>query len=159
MPLFSHMEVTRSSFKSLRVYISNSFHIPIKSISRVVFHAILLSLIIAGFWLMDSLKDPVLARIVGIEYQPVAKVISVVVTLAVTCVYDFLTSRLSKANLFHLVSVTFGVIFMIVSALLADGEAVRVRAGDGGDGGVRCWTARSLIAYGRRSRRICRTRR
>ncbi len=116
----SHAEGTRLNFKSLREYISNSFHVPFRSLPRILFHAVLLSLIIAGFWLMDSLKDPVLARIVGIEYQPIAKVISVLTTLVITCVYDFLTSQLSKANLFHLVSVVFGVVFMIISALLAD---------------------------------------
>jgi ATP:ADP antiporter, AAA family len=111
-------------------YTSNYFQIPFKQLPRILFHACLLSLIIAGFWLLDSLKDPVLVRIVGIEYQPVAKLLSVITTLIVTCTYDFLTSKVSKGNLFHLVSAVFGTIFMIISALLANPET-GIRNSDG----------------------------
>ena len=74
----------------------------------------------AGFWLLDSLKDPVLAQTVGIEHQPEAKVLSVAVTLLTTCLYDFLTSWLSKPNLFHVLLTTFGIVMMVLSALLSD---------------------------------------
>ena len=114
------LEIASRSLKVVRASVSNAFSIPFKQIPRVLFHGFILSLIIAGFWLLDSLKDPVLARIVGIEYQPVAKVISVVTTLIVTCTYDFFTSKLKRVDLFHLVAVVFGLCFMVVSALLAD---------------------------------------
>ena len=57
--------------------------------------------------------------IVGIEYQPMAKLGSVVVTLT-TFVYEYATTKLKKMELFHLVSSVFGLIFLILSALLSD---------------------------------------
>ena len=44
---------------------------PLKSgRGRVVFHAFLLTLIIASFWTLDSLKDPVFEATVGMKFQP-----------------------------------------------------------------------------------------
>ena len=113
-------EFSRRTARLVRRSVSETFLIPFRHLPRVLFHGMILASIVAGFWLLDSLKDPVLASIVGIEYQPVAKVFSVIVTLVVTCVYDFLTSWLSKPNLFHLVSVVFGLIMMVLSAMLSD---------------------------------------
>ncbi len=113
-------EICWRAVKFLRACTSNAFSIPFKQLPRVSFHGLILGLIIAAFWLLDSLKDPVLAGIVGIEYQPVAKLISVLNTLIVTCMYDWLTSKLKRNELFHFVSVVFGLCFMIISALLAD---------------------------------------
>lgn len=99
---------------------AQSFQVPYKQLPRVLFHGLLLSSIIAGFWLLDSLKDPIVANTIGIEYQPIAKLISVVTTLLVVCTYDFLTSMVSKPTLFHIVSGFFGVVVMIIAALLSD---------------------------------------
>ena len=50
---------------------------------RIMWLSALLCCIIGGFWLLDSLKDTVLATTVGLEFQPRAKLASVVVTLFV----------------------------------------------------------------------------
>ena len=83
-------------------------------------HAAILSVIIGGFWLLDSLKDPILAAVVGMEYQPYAKLISVIFTLVIVCCYDFLTSNVTKPSLFHIIAILFGILFMIIAAVLAD---------------------------------------
>lgn len=113
-------EFSRRTTKVLRRAISEAFLVPFRHLPRVIFHGVILACIIAGFWLLDSLKDPVLSSIVGIEYQPIAKLLSVVTTLFITCIYDFLTSILSKPNLFHVVSALFGICMMVISALLSD---------------------------------------
>ena len=69
---------------------------------------------------MDSLKDPILAAVVGIEYQPYAKLISVAFTLVVVCCYDSLTSIVTKPSLFYIIAVSFGILFTIIAAVLAD---------------------------------------
>ena len=53
------------------------------------------------------------------EYQPYAKVVSVVFTLVVVCCYDYLTSVVTKPSLFHIISLLFGIIFMIIAAMLS----------------------------------------
>jgi ATP/ADP translocase len=113
------------SLRTLRVLgksISTAFLVPFKEVPRVLFHGLILSFIICGFWLLDSLKDPVLAATVGIEYQPIAKFFSVCTTLIVVCLYDYLTSVVSKPFLFHLISCGFGVGMMVMAALLGDSE-------------------------------------
>ena len=113
-------EFSRRTVVVFRHAISETFAIPFRHLPRVFFHGLILACIIAGFWLLDALKDPVLSSTVGIEYQPIAKLLSVLVTLVVTCFYDFLTSWLSKPSLFHLVSAVFGIIMMVLSALLSN---------------------------------------
>lgn len=94
--------------------------IPAKEYPRILFHAVVLSLIICGFWLLDSLKDPILSTTVGMENQPLAKVISVLMTILVVSVYDFLTSALSKPDLFLVISGCYGLFFFVMAALLAN---------------------------------------
>lgn len=100
--------------------IANIYSIPSHQLSRVLFHGIMLSVIIMGFWLLDSLKDPILELFIGMEFQPSAKIISVFTTLILVCIYDYMTSILSKSSLFHSVSIIFGILFMILSALVSD---------------------------------------
>lgn len=134
-------EFSRRTIMFARTAVSESFLVPIRHLPRVGFHGLIFAIIISGFWLLDSLKDPVLAQIVGIEYQPIAKLLSVVVTLVVTCIYDFLTSYLNRPNLFHLVSVTFGIIMMILSALLSDPERGLDNHSDRGPHRILGWCA------------------
>ena len=93
-----------------------------KQLPRVLFHGLILATIICGFWLLDSLKDPILTKFVGIEYQPVAKFCSVVTTLIVVCLYDFSTSIFSKQTLFHIIASIFGMLVLIMAAELGDPE-------------------------------------
>jgi AAA family ATP:ADP antiporter len=110
----------RSIRKRIRLGISKLFQIPYQQVPRVLYHGVLLSTIIAGFWLLDSLKDPVLSNTVGIEYQPLAKLLSVVTTLFVVCIYDFLTSLVSKPMLFHIISWIYFILMMSLSVALSD---------------------------------------
>ena len=72
-----------------------------KELPRILFLSSLLCCIIGGFWLLDSLKDTVLATTVGLRYQPKAKLISVVVTLFVVSGYTTLVRRIRhKPTLF-----------------------------------------------------------
>jgi AAA family ATP:ADP antiporter len=107
-------------FRLSVAFAAEIFHISMKQIKRVLWHALLLSIIIAGFWLLDSLKDPIFSKIVGLEYQPLAKIASVLSTLVVVCIYDLLTSLAGKENLFNIVSCFFGIFFVCTYPLLAD---------------------------------------
>ena len=120
MNSFPEMPSLSPFYREVRHFLASTFTLERKMIGKVLFHGLILSFIIAGFWLLDSLKDPVLTTIVGIEYQPMAKLGSVVVTLLTTFVYEYVTMKLKKLELFHLVSSVFGFIFLILSALLSD---------------------------------------
>lgn len=114
------VELSTQTMRVIVKTISKTFNIPRKEIPRVLFHGIILAFIIAGFWLIDSLKDPILTNTIGIEYQPLAKLLSVVATFFVVCIYDFLTSKVSKPALFHIISAVFSLVVMVFAALLSD---------------------------------------
>ena len=114
---------TEISLRTIRMMVSSIadiFVVPVESLFQVLFHGLILALIIGGFWLLDSLKDPIINNFIGIEYQPTAKFFSVLTTLLLVCIYDYLTCIVSKPNLFHVISTAFGFIFMALSALIAD---------------------------------------
>ena len=91
-----------------------------KELPRILFLSSLLCCIIGGFWLLDSLKDTVLATTVGLRYQPKAKLISVVVTLFVVSGYTTLVRRIKhKPTLFYLIGGAYTLIFIIIGGLLA----------------------------------------
>lgn len=104
---------------SFDVFISEVFKLPLAQLPKVVFHASLIAVIISSFWILDSIKDPILNITIGIESQPLAKLLSVFTTLLSVCVYDFLTSRVSKVYLIIIISSFFGSIFFLLSALLS----------------------------------------
>ena len=68
--------------------------------------------------MLDSIKDPLFATIVGIEHQPLAKLLSVVFTVVTVMIYDHLSSDVSKPTLFYIVSGTYGILFIIISGCL-----------------------------------------
>ena len=91
-----------------------------KELPRILFLSALLCCIIGGFWLLDSLKDTVLATTVGLRYQPKAKLISVVVTLFVVSGYTTLVRRIRhKPTLFYLIGGAYTLIFIVIGGLLA----------------------------------------
>jgi ATP:ADP antiporter, AAA family len=114
------IEISPRTVNMMGKTVSETFSIPLHDMPRVIYHGIVLSVIISGFWLLDSLKDPILSSTVGIEYQPIAKFCSVFATLLVVCIYDFLTTITTKPILFHLISWVYGVAFMTISAILSD---------------------------------------
>jgi AAA family ATP:ADP antiporter len=118
--LFPEVPSLPPFYRWVRHFLASTFVLERRMIGKVLFHGLILSFIIAGFWLLDSLKDPVLTTIVGIEYQPMAKLGSVFVTLLTTFMYEYATTKLKKLELFHLVSSVFGLVFLILSALLSD---------------------------------------
>jgi AAA family ATP:ADP antiporter len=91
-----------------------------KELPRILFLSSLLCCIIGGFWLLDSLKDTVLATTVGLRYQPKAKLISVVVTLFVVSGYTTLVRRIRhKPTLFYLIGGAYTLIVIVIGGLLA----------------------------------------
>lgn len=69
-----------------------------KEVPRLVWLSVILYCIIGSFWLLDSLKDTVFATMVGLEYQPVAKLISVFTTLVLVLYYNSLLDRVATTT-------------------------------------------------------------
>eukprot|EP00957_Ditylum_brightwellii_P122550 9345545-Ditylum_brightwellii.AAC.1 len=76
---------------------------------------------IGGYWLLRSLKDPVLTALCGVTVIPKAKMLSVFVVLGVVAVYNrLLDSDTPKHHLFYVFGSFYFVLFSIIATLLAD---------------------------------------
>jgi AAA family ATP:ADP antiporter len=76
---------------------------------------------IGGYWLLRSLKDPVLTALCGVESIPKAKILSVFVVLAVVAVYNHLLDEKSgfrKEQLFYVFGTFYGILFLVIAYLL-----------------------------------------
>lgn len=76
--------------------------------------------IIGSYWLLRPLKDAVFFSVVGgREWQPIAKMLSVVVVALVVLVYSRLVDLLSRERLFYAVCLFFAASFFALALLLA----------------------------------------
>ncbi|KAJ8613438.1 hypothetical protein CTAYLR_002323 [Chrysophaeum taylorii] len=86
---------------------------------RLLWLASTLFFIIGGYWLLRSLKDPVISTICGVEYIPKAKMMSVVVVTVLVFVYNKLIDMFPKHQLFYIVGGFYASLFTTIAALLA----------------------------------------
>lgn len=93
--------------------------LPLNEMVRTLCLASTLFFMIGGYWLLRSLKDPIMSQICGVEYIPMAKMLSVFVVLAVVSVYNyFLDSNMPKHHLFYLFGSFYGCLFLSIALLL-----------------------------------------
>ena len=96
--------------------------LPFPEIVRILHLSLTLFFMIGGYWLLRSLKDPVLAAVCGVEVIPKAKMASVVVVLAVVAVYNWLLDRVERHKLFYYFGLAYFLLFAGIATLLADEE-------------------------------------
>jgi AAA family ATP:ADP antiporter len=94
-------------------------NVPLSEVQRVIILALTLFFMIGGYWLLRSLKDPVLTAICGVEVIPRAKMVSVVVVLLAVSGYNhLLSSNLPKHHLFYIFGSLYFCLFMTIALLL-----------------------------------------
>ena len=90
--------------------------LPPSEMLRVLWLATTLFFMIGGYWLLRSLKDPVLMALCGYRAIPKAKMLSVFVVLGVVSVYNhLLDSDMPKHHLFYI----FGTFYFFLFATIA----------------------------------------
>lgn len=89
-----------------------------ENIVRVLWLSSTLFFIVGGYWLLRSLKDPIMSVIDGVEYIPQAKIASLFVVFGLVIVYNKLLDMLPKHQLFYMMGAAYGVIFTIIGLLL-----------------------------------------
>ena len=85
---------------------------------RVSWLSIILFFIVGGYWLLRSLKDPIMSVITGVEYIPQAKILSLFVVLGLVIIYNKLLDIYPKHELFYMMGLAYGGIFTIVGLML-----------------------------------------
>jgi len=93
--------------------------LPIEQLLRTLCLSSTLFFMIGGYWLMRSLKDPVLTALCGVTAIPKAKMLSVGVVLFVVSIYNkLLDSSYKKHTLFYIFGTVYFFIFSTISLLL-----------------------------------------
>jgi AAA family ATP:ADP antiporter len=85
---------------------------------RVAWLSSTLFFVVGGYWLLRSLKDPIMSAIDGVEYIPQAKIASLFVVFGLVIVYNKLLDILPKHQLFYVMGGAYGVLFTIMGLLL-----------------------------------------
>lgn len=93
--------------------------LPWSEMVRALTLASTLFFMIGGYWLLRSLKDPVLTALCGVESIPKAKMLSVFVVLGVVSIYNkMLDSNMPKHRLFYIFGTFYFGLFTAISFLL-----------------------------------------
>lgn len=93
--------------------------LPPSEMLRTLCLASTLFFMIGGYWLMRSLKDPVLTALCGVEAIPKAKMLSVFIVLGVVSIYNhLLDSDIPKHKLFYLFGTFYFCMFTTIALLL-----------------------------------------
>lgn len=80
--------------------------------------SVLFGITIGVYWLLRPLKDGVFLTMVGIDYQPIVKIISAIVIVPVILVYSKLVDRLSPHRLLYVLSVFYAVCSIVFAILI-----------------------------------------
>jgi len=93
---------------------------PVSQLLKTLCLSSTLFFMIGGYWLLRSLKDPVLTALCGVTAIPKAKMLSVVVVLAVVSIYNKLLDdpNITKHSLFYKFGMFYFLLFTTISLLL-----------------------------------------
>eukprot|EP00903_Cladosiphon_okamuranus_P017115 g15768.t1 len=94
--------------------------LPASDLLRVAWLAGTLFFIIGGYWLLRSLKDPIVATVVGVDYIPNCKMLSLVVVFSLVFVYNKLVDIFPKHQLFYIIGAFYFSVFSAIAIALAD---------------------------------------
>ena len=74
---------------------------------------------IGSYWLLRPLKDGIFKSIVGIEYQPKAKMLSLLIIIPLILFYSKLVDLVEKQKLFYIICTFYGLLFLAMAYFLA----------------------------------------
>ena len=77
--------------------------------------SMIITVILGNYWMLRSLKNTVFNDLVGLEYQPFAKMASLFVVAGIVLVYSKLVDILTKKRLFDVVCLFFASMFFLIS--------------------------------------------
>eukprot|EP00967_Tisochrysis_lutea_P128665 scaffold220366_cov35-Tisochrysis_lutea.AAC.4 len=87
-------------------------------LTQASFFSLLLCFVVGIYWMMRSLKDSVFATIVGLEYQPMAKMLSLVVVTVLLFVYNKIVDWVPRHQLFAVICGGYSAIFVATALML-----------------------------------------
>ena len=89
-----------------------------EALVQATFFSALLCFIVGVYWMMRSLKDSVFASVVGLEYQPQAKMFSLVVVSVVLVAYNKIVDIVPRHRLFAVICGAYSTLFVATAVML-----------------------------------------
>ena len=89
-----------------------------EELKKYLYLAALFACIIGVYWLLRPMKDPVFSRLVGIDHQPQAKILSVFVIIPLVMLYSKLADVFTKKRLFVCIASFYMVGLLVLMCLL-----------------------------------------
>ena len=74
----------------------------------------IITLILGNYWMLRVLKNPIFNDLVGLEYQPYAKMSSIFVVAFIILIYSKLVDLFDKKTLFDIICAFYGIIFFFI---------------------------------------------
>ena len=84
-------------------------------VPRFVVLSFVLFIIISAYWCLRSLKDPLFSHLVGITYQPTAKIVSMLCIFPLLLFYSKLIDWLPKQKVFYFFASLYTLLFLAIS--------------------------------------------
>ena len=91
-----------------------------EELTKFLLLGIIFGLIIGIYWTLRPLKDSLFQDIVGGIYQPSAKISSLFVIFPLVMIYSFIVDKLSRKNLFYVMSGIYGIATLVIAWYLFD---------------------------------------
>jgi ATP:ADP antiporter, AAA family len=112
------MENDLENFNMNRVLKWCSGDLSKNELKKYITLAFILFFIVGAYWIMRPLKDAIFANIVGITYQPLAKMLSLCFLVPLMLGYAKLVDVLEKDKLFYGITTAYIILFAIFDFLL-----------------------------------------
>lgn len=82
--------------------------------------SLIITVILGNYWMLRSLKKAVFNELVGMEHEPIAKILSIFVVALMVSIYSKLVDIFKKKSLFDILCVFYGSCFLIFSIAYAN---------------------------------------
>ncbi len=84
-------------------------------LTKFLLLGLIFGLIIGIYWTLRPLKDALFQDIVGGQWQPLAKMTSLVVIFPLVMIYSFIVDKLSRKNLFFVMATIYGTATLVIA--------------------------------------------
>lgn len=81
--------------------------------------SLIITLILGNYWMLRVLKNPIFNDLIGMEYQPYAKIGSIFVVAVIVLVYSKMVDVFRKKALFDILCSFYGVVFALLAIATA----------------------------------------
>ena len=99
--------------------------LPPEKFCEALTFSLLLCFVVGIYWMMRSLKDSVFATLVGLEYQPQAKMLSLFVVTAVLFAYNKVVDLVERNRLFAVICGSYALVFVATDQATGEKRALK----------------------------------